>query len=188
MGTGDGLFVYKSARRNPQTFFIGIDANRRPLQKISERIHRKPASGGLLNVLFVQAAVEELPSELNGIASEVQVNFPWGSLLGTVVGDTTSLGNLRRICSSGALLKVVVGLDLKRDRTEIERLQLQPPSVDYLNSTLPEQYREAGFEIVETKILRLSDWADLQSSWARRLRSSVGRSVIYVVGRAIAIS
>ena len=54
VGTGDGLFVYNSARRNPDRLFIGIDANSRPLQKISERIHRKPAKGGLPNVLFLQ--------------------------------------------------------------------------------------------------------------------------------------
>lgn len=81
VATGDGLFVYNSARRNPQTLFIGVDANSRPLQKISERIHRKPAKGGLPNVLFLQSAVETLPSELDKTANEVHVNFPWGSLL-----------------------------------------------------------------------------------------------------------
>ncbi|MGH9881869.1 MAG: methyltransferase domain-containing protein, partial [Pyrinomonadaceae bacterium] len=81
IGTGDGLFVYQCARQNPRKFFIGIDANPRPLEKISERIHRKPAKGGLPNVLFLQAAVEELPSELYGVADEVHIHFPWGSLL-----------------------------------------------------------------------------------------------------------
>ena len=47
IGTGDGRFVYQSARRNPNKFHIGIDPNTRPLTKISEKIHRKPAKGGL---------------------------------------------------------------------------------------------------------------------------------------------
>ena len=47
IGTGDGRFVYQSARRNPNKFYIGIDPNTRPLTKISEKIHRKPAKGGL---------------------------------------------------------------------------------------------------------------------------------------------
>jgi 16S rRNA (adenine(1408)-N(1))-methyltransferase len=63
--------VYNCARKEPQKLFIGLDANRRPLQKISERIHRRPAKGGLSNVLFLQAAVEGLPSELDGMANEV---------------------------------------------------------------------------------------------------------------------
>ena len=100
MGTGDGLFVYRSARSNPRKFFIGIDANSRQLEKISEKIYRKPAKGGLPNVVFVQSAAEDLPSELKGIASEVYVNFPWGSLLRAVAGgNRTALINLRRICS-----------------------------------------------------------------------------------------
>ena len=31
IGTGDGNFVYQAARENPTKFFIGIDANLRPL-------------------------------------------------------------------------------------------------------------------------------------------------------------
>ena len=99
VGTGDGLFVYKSAQRDPRTFYIGIDANRRPLEKISEKIHRRPDKGGLSNVLYVQASVEDLPAELDAIAAEVFVQFPWGSLLrGVAGGDETVLGNLRRLC------------------------------------------------------------------------------------------
>ena len=30
IGTGDGRFVYQSARRNPNKFYIGIDPNTRP--------------------------------------------------------------------------------------------------------------------------------------------------------------
>src|SRR5262245_25665122 len=79
IGTGDGLFVYQSAKRNPDKFYIGIDASAAALEKISEKIHRKPAKGGLPNVLFIQASVEDLPSELDGAADEIHIHFPWGS-------------------------------------------------------------------------------------------------------------
>ena len=52
IGTGDGLFVYECARANPNKFYIGIDANPRPLEKVSEKIHRNPAKRGLPNVLL----------------------------------------------------------------------------------------------------------------------------------------
>ena len=35
-------------------------------------------------MLFIQAAVEDLPPELDGVADEVHVHFPWGSLLRAV--------------------------------------------------------------------------------------------------------
>ena len=184
MGAGDGLFVYNRARFEPHTFFIGIDANRRPLQKISEKIHRKPAKGGLPNVLFVQSAVESLPEELNGVAGEVIVNFPWGSLLAAVMGvNPEGLINLKRVCSVRALLRVVMSLDEVRDRTEIERLQLPSLSRDDLRKTLLAQYQSAGFEIVEFGVGNLGA-RELETSWAKRLRTNSYRSLIRLVAKA----
>lgn len=188
IGTGDGLFVYQCAQKNPRKFYIGIDANPRALEKISEKIHRKPAKGGLPNVLFVQSAVEDLPDELSGVADEVHVHFPWGSLLKAVAtGDRAVLDNLRRICSSGALLEVVIGLDPERDRSETERLALQPITIAYVDSVLVSNYRDAGFEIFERGLVSPSEWPKLQTSWAKRLHGSASRSLIYIIARAIEI-
>jgi 16S rRNA (adenine(1408)-N(1))-methyltransferase len=186
IGTGDGLFVYQCARRNPGKFYIGVDANARPLEKVSEKVHRKPAKGGLPNVLFIQSAVEDLPAELDGVADEVHVHFPWGSLLGGVAsGDQEVLQNLRRICSSGALLEVVIGLDELRDRTELRRLALPPISIEHIDSTLRPKYREAGFEIRDRGMLPASAWPELQTSWARRLKGNVNRSLAYIIAHAL---
>lgn len=185
MGTGDGLFVYRSARANPWTFFIGIDANRRPLEKISEKIHRKPSRGGVPNAMFVQAAVEDLPHELEGIASEVHVNFPWGSLLSAVAGgDVEALRGLRMTCSKEASLKVVVGIDTARDQTEIARLHLPPLSLEYFDTTLALNYKAAGFEIIEKGMLDAAAWDDMETSWAKRLRGNTGRVGFYLMARA----
>ena len=186
IGTGDGLYVYQAARRNPMKFYIGVDASPRPLEKVSEKIHRKPAKGGLPNALFVQAAVEDLPAELDGVADEVHIHFPWGSLLRAMaVGDGRVLQNLRRICSPGAVLEVILGLDPERDRTEVERLGLEPLSVAYIDSTLLPRYRDAGFEVMERGVLPEEDWLRLQTSWAKRLRGGAGRSVFFIVARAV---
>jgi 16S rRNA (adenine(1408)-N(1))-methyltransferase len=94
IGTGDGRYVYRSARANPDKFYIGIDVERKALEKVSERIHRKPEKGGLSNVLFVQAPAEDLPTELNHTADEIHIHFPWGSLLRAVAaGDEGVLGD-----------------------------------------------------------------------------------------------
>ena len=186
IGTGDGRFVYQSARQNPNKFYIGIDPNVRPLEKISEKIHRKPAKGGSPNVLFIQAAVEDLPPELDGVADEVHVHFPWGSLLRAfAVGDLDVLQNVRRICAPGGLLEVVLGLDSQRDRSEIERLGLREISLDFIDQTLIPSYAAAGFEIFERRVRSASDWPEFNTSWAKRLQGNERRPITYLIARAV---
>jgi 16S rRNA (adenine(1408)-N(1))-methyltransferase len=183
IGTGDGRFVYQSARRNPNKFYIGIDPNTRPLEKISEKTYRKPAKGGAPNVLFIQSAIEDLPAELDGVADEVHVHFPWGSLLRAVAtGDVRSL---RRICASGALLEVVIGIDPVRDRSEIERLGLAPLTLEFVDNVLAPNYNAAGFEIIERGILVASEWPEFETSWAKRLQGNEQRPITYIVARVI---
>ncbi|MEW6209679.1 MAG: class I SAM-dependent methyltransferase [Acidobacteriota bacterium] len=185
IGTGDGLFVYRLAQRNPKKFFIGVDASPRPLEKISEKIHRSPRKGGLPNVLFLQASVEELPSELDGVADEVHIHFPWGSLLRCVAaGDEKILRSLRRVCAQDALLEIIIGLDAARDRAEIERLGLRPLSIEFIDADLRGRYRNAGFEIMERGALPPSQWPRLETSWAKRLSGNESREVIYIIARA----
>ena len=186
IGTGDGRFVYQSARQNPNKFFIGIDPNTRPLEKISEKIHRKPEKGGVPNVLFIQAAVENLPSELDGVANELHVHFPWGSLLRAVAtGELAVLQNLRRVCAHGALLEVVIGLDPERDQTEIERLGLTSLSLEFMDEVLTPRYAAAGFETIERGILAPGEWPEVNTSWAKRLHGNERRSITYLIARAV---
>jgi 16S rRNA (adenine(1408)-N(1))-methyltransferase len=185
LGTGDGSFVYQSAQRHPERFYIGIDAQAGALEKISEKIQRKPEKGGLPNVLFIQAAVESLPAELDGVADEVHVHFPWGSLLrGVAAGDSTVLQNLRRICAPGAWLEVVIALDTKRDHAEIARLRLDPLTPEYLDDVLIPRYRAASFEVLEHGVLPPSERPQLHTTWARRLRDSANRSMTFLIARA----
>lgn len=186
IGTGDGRFVYQCARADPTKFFIGVDASAKALEKISEKIYRKPAKGGLPNVLFVQAAVENLPAELDGVADEIHIHFPWGSLLRAVAaGDAEVLANLRRVCAPGCVLEVIIGVDPARDRAEIERLGLPELSPLYLKSILAQKYNAAGFDVTETGALSQADWSRLQTSWARRLQGNTERAVVYLVARAV---
>ena len=186
IGTGDGRYVYQSARRNPNKFYIGIDPNTRPLEKISEKIHRKPAKGGAPNVLFIQSAIEDLPEELNGVANEVHVHFPWGSLLRAVAtGDVALLQNLRRICAEDALLEVVIGIDPVRDKSELERLGVKPLTLEVIDNVLVPNYAAAGFEIIERGVIAASEWPALETSWAKRLQGNEQRPITYLIARAI---
>lgn len=138
------------------------------------------------NILFAQSAVETLPDELEGVANEVYINFPWGSLLrAVVIGDESVLKELRRICAPNALLRVVVGLDDERDRAEIDRLKLPPLSPDYVNASLIAKYRKAGFEIVETVSFTSAALPALHTSWARRLQRRSTRTFVRIVARSV---
>jgi len=186
LGTGDGTFVYQSARRHPDRFYIGIDAQSSAMEKVSEKIHRKPAKGGAVNILFIQAAVEDLPSELDGVADEIHAHFPWGSLLRALaLGDEVVLRNLRRACAPGAWLEVVIALDPERDRAEIERLGLSLLSLEFLETTLIPRYRAADFEVVEYGSLPPSEWPQLQTFWAKRLRGATERQLSFLIARAV---
>jgi len=185
LGTGDGLFVYQSARLNPNKFYIGIDANTRPLEKVSEKIHRKPAKGGLPNVLFIQSSVEDLPPELDGVANEIHIHFPWGSLLRAVAtGDALILQKLRQICAPAALLEIVIGLDPERDQTEVERLGLESLSLTFIDEVLSPRYKESGFEMHERGVLPASEWPEFKTSWAKRLRGKPNRPLTYLIFEA----
>jgi 16S rRNA (adenine(1408)-N(1))-methyltransferase len=185
IGTGDGRFVYQSARENPTRFYLGIDANAKPLKKVSMKATRKPAKGGLPNVLFIQAPIENLPTELSDTADEIHIHFPWGSLLRAVAtGDANVLQSLRRISSRDCLLEVVIGIDPERDRAEVERLQLPLVSADYIETVLAPRYEAAGFRFRESGIMAPPDWKHLKSSWARKLQANYGREVVYFIAEA----
>jgi hypothetical protein len=85
LGTGDGRYVHRMAEQQQDRFFIGIDACRENL--------RVNSRSRLPNVLFVIASAQALPQELNGLASHVTINFPWGSLLEGLLSNEDSLAS-----------------------------------------------------------------------------------------------
>lgn len=99
LGTGDGRFVAHFARTQPHWFVIGVDACREPLRE-----HSRKAGP---NSLFAIANAGALPPELNGLAHRVSINFPWGSLLASLVeGDVALFSGLQRISRPDTLLEV----------------------------------------------------------------------------------
>lgn len=186
IGTGDGRFVSALARGNPNMFYIGVDANVKPLEKPSMRATRKQPKGGLPNVMFVQAAVEDLPAEFDGMAGEIHIHFPWGSLLGAVaVGDSAILASLRRIAAPDCLLEIVIGIDPVRDQAEIKRLAIPDLSPAYVAAHLIPISAAAGFVHIKHGVMDSSQWSKLETTWARRLQSGANRQVTYLLFKAI---
>jgi 16S rRNA (adenine(1408)-N(1))-methyltransferase len=165
LGTGDGRSVVHAARRDADAFVIGIDADAASMRETSRRAARPPTKGGVPNALFVVAAVGSLPEELDGVADDVCITFPWGSLLNGVLGsDAAVLDGIARIAKPGAEIRALASV------TERDRLGV---SVD----VDPWAYGTHGLRLLETRPATLVEISATNSSWAKRLRAGVDRPV-----------
>ena len=115
LGTGDGRYVHSLADEHPNWFVIGVDLCRENL--------REHSRAKVQNTLFVIASAQDLPPEFSGLISHVTINFPWGSLLNSLLaGDPALMGGLGSISkpkaqinihlNGGALAEAGTSLDL----------------------------------------------------------------------------
>jgi 16S rRNA (adenine(1408)-N(1))-methyltransferase len=168
LGTGDGRSVLHAARRDPDAFVIGIDADAASMRETSRKAARSPDKGGVPNAMFVVGSVGSLPDELDAVADEVRVTFPWGSLLRGVLGvDPTVLGGIARVAKVGGEIRALVSV------TERDGLGVSA-RVD------PSVYDAHGLRLIEARPARESEIAATDSSWAKRLRAGVARPVTLV--------
>ena len=153
LGTGDGRYVHSLAERNPNWFIIGVDSCRENLHEHSR--------AKLPNMLFVIANAQDLPRELSGLVSHVTINFPWGSLLESLLaGDPLLMRGLESISSSlasvdirlngGALAET--GWDLEAGAEQIYNNMLQ-----------------AGWQVNAPAVMNTDALRNFPSTWAKRL-------------------
>jgi 16S rRNA (adenine(1408)-N(1))-methyltransferase len=153
IGTGDGRYVRCLAQQNPDEFFIGIDACRENLKENSQ--------AKLPNALYVIANAQSLPPELTSLADEISINFPWGSLLVSLLTcDQALLSGLMAICKPSALLHVRLnGGALQEAGWELEE------GAQQVYQTL----FSAGFRVGRPSRMNASDLRACSTTWARRL-------------------
>jgi 16S rRNA (adenine(1408)-N(1))-methyltransferase len=167
VGTGDGKHALALARQRPDQLIVGLDAAKDNLRKVSGRTD-------VANLLFVWAAVEQLPAELTGVG-EVHVLMPWGSLLRGMLGDGSEvLGALAGRCVPNA--GFLVTLNLHAWRPPVPEVGTHPePTPDTAMSELAELYGRHGWRLEEAHYLDDELIARLATSWTRRLNSSRDR-------------
>lgn len=181
IGTGDGKFVYELAKNNPDKFVIGIDASHAGLIEKSQKIYKKKSKGGLPNALFVLASVENLPAELEGIANQIFINFPWGSLLaGLVKVDEIIWGEIKKLCKAGTIIDIIFGYDSTQDAKEIKRLDLPDLNLDYIKHQMIPKLSEIGFTKKELREITNEDLKDYPSSWSKKLGFGKERQYYYM--------
>jgi len=157
------------ARAEPGAFVIGIDASASAMAEASRRAARPVSRSGISNALFVVAAAERPPRELRGIADELTINFPWGSLLrGALAVDDTAARGIAALLKPGARLTALVSVT-PRDSLELGAMD-EPGALNLLAG----RWANHGLKLVSVCLATEADVAAIRSTWARRL--GVGRS------------
>jgi 16S rRNA (adenine(1408)-N(1))-methyltransferase len=171
IGTGDGKHALATARRHPDTFVVGVDANAEAMRQVSARAVAKPTRGGAPNVIFVWASVAQLPGEFVDV-DEVHVLMPWGSLLRALVRpDAEVLRGIARACVPAA--RFLITLNLHAWRPPVPEVGTTPePTPDYAVGELATAYARSGWQIESADYLSPGEVAELATSWTKRLRSS----------------
>jgi 16S rRNA (adenine(1408)-N(1))-methyltransferase len=164
VGAGDGSYAFHRARNDPSTFAIAIDASADALIVGAWRAKR----AGLANAAFLVEGVERLPDALAGLANEVTVHFPWGSLLrGVISANGAVLAPLAGLGRAGAELRVLLSATARDGFTEV--------TPELLVALAPD-YALHGLELVEARHASATDVVAARSSWAKRLGR--GRPVV----------
>ena len=153
LGTGDGRFIRHMAEQHPCSFFIGVDACRENLRANSRR--------KLPNALFVIASAQSLPHELNGLISHITINFPWGSLLESLVTCDARLMN-SLACISNSISSVDIRLN-GGALTEAG-IALEAGAHQIYNNML-----RSGWQINAPMLMPSHELRNFPSTWAKRL-------------------
>jgi 16S rRNA (adenine(1408)-N(1))-methyltransferase len=162
--------VLAAAAAQPDRLVVGVDANAAGMLAASRRAAARPSRGGLPNALFVVAAAEALPAELEGVADLVTVHFPWGSLLRGLLGaDPATMTGLIRVLRPGAILQLLVS-STARDRGA----GVAPIQAATLHA-LAESSASWGLAVTEARPATFADVAAAHSSWGKRLGAGTGR-------------
>ena len=154
------------------------------MREVSQKTIVKPERGGVSNALFVWAPVESLPPELGGIASEITINYPWGSLLhALVVPDLEVLKGIAQLAQPGASLTILINFSVFENLDYCQKLGLPGLTLERAKKVLPWDYREAGIEIKSIKIL--DQGAPNATTWGQKLTKGSGSRKTLLIDAAI---
>jgi 16S rRNA (adenine(1408)-N(1))-methyltransferase len=166
LGTGDGRYLFKNAIKNPDTFYIGVDPSEKSLEEYSKKAVKQKVN----NVLFVVGSLEVFPIELEGIASEVVINLPWGTLLQAIAKPTQENSNqLKKIFKETGKLTIIFGYDNNLEPSETKRLNLSTITEKQIREEVIPAFENFGFTISIFSVVSSDELKNLESSWGKRI-------------------
>jgi 16S rRNA (adenine(1408)-N(1))-methyltransferase len=170
LGAGDGRFAYRHAAAHPDRLVIAVDPVRENLREMSARAARKPERGGTPNALFVVASIEQVPPELSGVADEIYVTLPWGSLMrGIILGEDAIMAAIASMARNGAELRIVLNTRIFDDPVPIEVRDLPEVTPDYVRDVLAEAYARHRIALREARWMYADEVAAIGTTWGKRL-------------------
>ena len=132
---------------------------------------RRASRAGVANAVFVVAAAERLPAELRGVADELTITFPWGSLLrGALALDDAASSGIASLVAPGGVATVVVSIE-GRDGLDLPRLDAEGAC-----EALAERWAIHGIQVCDARPINPADLRSLRSTWARRLAAGGDRA------------
>ena len=138
------------ARKRPTTLFVGIDPVHSAMIDASRRAAAKPSRGGRPNAMFVQSGLEILPGEFDGIADEITVNYPWGSLLRAVaLPEARPLSRLARLAKSGGQIEIQINVHPFHDPAYAARVRLSDALLILDREAFVDAYARAGLIVTD---------------------------------------
>jgi len=153
LGTGDGKFAFCHADNFPNHFVIGLDSCRENLHEHSR--------AKLPNLLYIIASAQSLPHELHGLVSHITINFPWGSLLESLLaGDSRLLCGLESVANSSTAVDI---------RLNGGALAEQGWSLEDGAERIFEKLTLAGWNLRKPQMLDSRALRAFPSTWAKRL-------------------
>jgi 16S rRNA (adenine(1408)-N(1))-methyltransferase len=183
LGAGDGGWGYRYAAGHPERFVIAVDPVRENMREWSAKASRKAGKGGLANVLFVVGSVESPPEELRGIADEVFVTLPWGSLMrGIILGDEVVLGGIASFAKAGATVRIVLNTRIFDEPAPAEARDLPEVTPEYVMGTLGPAFSRAGMRVVGSRWMDADEVAAIGTTWGKRLSHRAPPRSVEVVG------
>jgi 16S rRNA (adenine(1408)-N(1))-methyltransferase len=157
LGTGDGRYAHTLAKTHPAWFIIGVDTCRENLREHSQ--------AKLQNLLFIIASAQDLPRELEGLISHVTINFPWGSLLQSLLA-----GDPKLLCGLRSISRLNASLDLRLNGGALaEAGKTLEAGTDKIYYNL----LQAGWQVEHLVMMDAGALKRFPSTWAKRL--AVGR-------------
>jgi 16S rRNA (adenine(1408)-N(1))-methyltransferase len=185
LGTGDGRLAYRLARDHPSWLVVGVDPSADAMSESSRRAARKPARGGLTNVLFVVGVAEELPAELDGICDEIVSVLPWGRLMRELIlGAPATLGGIRRIAKPGAAVRLILNTEIFEEPVPLDVQELPEATPAYAREILVPRFGAQGILLDELRYLDAAEVRALRSTWSRRLAHGRSPRFLLLAGRA----
>jgi 16S rRNA (adenine(1408)-N(1))-methyltransferase len=140
---------------------------------------RRASRRGPANALFVVAAAEQLPPELHGVADELTILLPWGSLLRGVLAldDAAAAAHgIASLLAPGGVATAILSIENRDGLGNLPRLDAPDAC-----SALRRRWRDHGLTVCDLRPTTTEEIAATGSTWAKRLAAGRGRSA-WLVG------